>query len=391
MVIRKEKQKKILVGAVSVFLVVAMFMVFFKKDKVTGISYACSLSATCREAAEREQEAKKQAEAASNSASLYQSKVNELNLQVASMQSVIADTEAQVGELTRQINETEAKLKAEQEALAELLVNIHFESDAEPITILAGANSISDLAEKQARNEVVKEQISLTAIKVKEAKVKLEEDRVKVEELLAQQKYAKAELERMRAEQEELVRKYKNDVASYEAMAKEASETKQAAEEEIQRQHPELFGGIAVYSGSNTYPWQGDCPGRADTYGTMINGRYIGGYVCECVSYAGWKAYERYGLILAWGNANTWDNWARALGYRVDRTPEAGTIGQTDNGSYGHVFWVESVNADGSINVTEYNNMYATRNYTGSYHMHDFGTRVISAAQVKQFNYIHLR
>ena len=109
------------------------------------------------------------------------------------------------------------------------------------------------------------------------------------------------------------------------------------------------------------------------------------------MSYAGWKAYEAFGKVIAWGNAYSWDDRARAYGYRVDHEPEADSIGQIDGGAYGHVFWVESVNADGSINVTEYNNAYATKLYSGSFHYGDFGARTISAGEVWQYNYIHLR
>ena len=56
----------------------------------------------------------------------------------------------------------------EQEALAEVLVNMHFEGDAEPIVILAGSTSISDLAEKAAREEAARAQISAQANKIKE-------------------------------------------------------------------------------------------------------------------------------------------------------------------------------------------------------------------------------
>ena len=47
---------------------------------------------------------------------------------------------------------------------------MHFESDAEPIKVLAGATSISDLAEKAAREETVKGQISASATTIKETK-----------------------------------------------------------------------------------------------------------------------------------------------------------------------------------------------------------------------------
>ncbi len=381
--------KKLLLGLViAVVFATPVITNIMMIRSASGMSLACSRSAECRAAVEREQEANRNAAAASDSANMLQAKVSELNIQIASAELAIAETTAQVNDLTEQIEETEKKLKAEQEALAELLVNMHFEGDAEPITILAGSSSISDLAEKQARSEVVKQQISATATKVKLAKEKLEADKAKVEELLASQKAAKAELVSVRAEQQALVEKYKNDAAAYEEIARQALEAQRAAEKAEKEAHPELYGG-STYTGYNTYPWQADCPGRQDAYGTTINGMYIGGYVCECVSYAGWKAYEAYGVVLAWGNANYWDDRARMFGYRVDHTPEAGSIGQLDDALYGHVWWVESINADGSVNVTEYNNAYATQLYSGIYQYGDFGARTMSAAQASRYKYIH--
>ncbi|MBQ8156317.1 CHAP domain-containing protein [Candidatus Saccharibacteria bacterium] len=362
----------------------------FRQEDAYGISLACRNSPECMEAVEKERKANQNAASASSSADMLQKKVQELNVEIAGRELEIVETQAQVKELEKQIKETEEKLKNEQEALTELLVGLHFEGDAEPITILAGSSSISDLAERQARSEVVKQQISATAQKVKEAKLKLEEDKAKVEELLEQQKSAKAELVAKRTEQQQLVEKYQNDAAAYAQVAEDAKAAQRAAEQAEQEAHPERYSGSS-YTGVNTYPWQGDCPQRQDDYGTVWNGYYIGGYVCECVSYTGWKAYEAFGKVIAWGNAYSWDDRARSYGYRVDHTPEADSIGQVDGGMYGHVFWVESVNADGSINVTEYNNAYATKLYSGSFHYGDFGARTISASEVWQYNYIHLK
>ena len=127
------------------------------------------------------------------------------------------------------------------------------------------------------------------------AKQELEENKAKVEERLAQQKQAREDLVVKRQERENLVAKYQNDADAYEAVAKQAREEKQAAERKWQEEHQSSLGGLAYYSGDNTYPWQGDCPGKQDYYMTYIDGRALGGYVCECVSYAAWKAYEYYG------------------------------------------------------------------------------------------------
>ena len=147
----KTQSKKIFLSViVMLFIALPIFADIMMIDNATGISRACQNSPACREAAAREQEASRNAMNANSTASLFQSKVNELNSQIASMERVILDTQAQVNELNKQIKETEAKLNSEREALAELLINMHFEGDAEPITILAGSNSISDLAEMQA-------------------------------------------------------------------------------------------------------------------------------------------------------------------------------------------------------------------------------------------------
>lgn len=384
----KNIWKKITITLVAFALASSHFSV-----GVGAVSEICKKSEKCMEAAAREAEANKNAAEAESSANAYQIKVNELTSDIASKEAEIADTEEQIKNLKMQIIEAEKRLSEEQDALAELLVKMHFESNAEPIKILAGASSISDLAEKTAREEVAKEQISVSAASVKEMKENLESDRVEVEELLEQQRVTKRDLLNTRSEQQALVAKYENDADAYAEEAKAAQEAQRAAEREWQEQNSTRLSGLAYYSGDDTYPWQEDCPGRQDAYLTRIETldgwQKIGGYVCECVSYAGWKAYEAYGVILAWGNAYSWDDRAEAAGYVVDNTPAAGTIGQLDGYPYGHVFWVESVNADGSINVTEYNNPYATSLYSGSSHSGDFGARTIRASEVSSYNYIH--
>ena len=395
MVILKNIKTLSLTLAAVVFVLFGISLIFnMSTSDVEAISKACQNSAACREAVEKEQEANKNAKAATESANAYQARVIELSAEIASKEAEIATTAAEIDDLKKQIVIVEAKLLETRKALAELLVEMHFEADAEPIKILAGATSISDLAEKAAREEVAQQQISASAEAVRETKEKLEADKAEVENLLAQQKAAKQALTNKQAEQRALVEKYENDAEAYAEAAKAAQEAQREAERAEQEAHPELYRGSA-YTGDNTYPWQKDCPGRQDAYTTYWEDVYgvhkIGGYVCECVSYAGWKAYEAYGVALAWGNAYSWDDSARAAGYLVNKTPSAGSIGQVDSYPYGHVFWVESVNADGSINVTEYNNYYATYLYSGNSHFGDFGARTIGAGEVWQYNYIHLK
>ena len=115
-----------------------------------------------------------------------------------------------------------------------------------------------------------------------------------------------------------------------------------------------------------------------------------GGAVYAGNSYAyGYCTYYAYnkraaaGKVIGsnWGNATTWASLARASGFAVDKTPRAGDVFQSSGGwgGYGHVGYVEGVNEDGSIYVSE-------MNYAG---WNRVSTRTISASQVSSFNYIH--
>jgi surface antigen len=67
-----------------------------------------------------------------------------------------------------------------------------------------------------------------------------------------------------------------------------------------------------------------------------------------------------------WGNAATWAWYASVGEYAVNHTPSVGAIMQ-NGGGYGHVAFVENINPDGSILVSEMNNYacggFAQTNY----------------------------
>lgn len=97
----------------------------------------------------------------------------------------------------------------------------------------------------------------------------------------------------------------------------------------------------------------------------------------QCTYYV----YDKVGGSIGstWGNANNWANAAAQSGYTVNNTPKAGAVMQTTQGAYGHVAYVENVNNDGSVNVSE-------MNYNGGPGV--VSTRTISASQASSYNYI---
>lgn len=76
------------------------------------------------------------------------------------------------------------------------------------------------------------------------------------------------------------------------------------------------------------------------------------------------------------GNANTWYSRAAAMGMAVGSSPRAGAVGTTTRGDYGHVVYVERVNGDGTILISE-------MNYEG------FGVKSSRTTSAGEFIYIY--
>ncbi|QHW38188.1 LysM peptidoglycan-binding domain-containing protein [Staphylococcus ursi] len=81
-----------------------------------------------------------------------------------------------------------------------------------------------------------------------------------------------------------------------------------------------------------------------------------------------------------WWNANAWDDNAARDGYLIDHRPTVGSILQSDLGYYGHVSYVERINPNGSILVSEMNFTAAPGILT---------YRTVPAHLVSSFKYIH--
>ena len=60
-----------------------------------------------------------------------------------------------------------------------------------------------------------------------------------------------------------------------------------------------------------------------------------------------------------WSDAKYWAGNAANDGYQVNNTPSVGSIMQSTPGPYGHVAYVERVNGDGSILISEMNYIWS--------------------------------
>jgi surface antigen len=78
-----------------------------------------------------------------------------------------------------------------------------------------------------------------------------------------------------------------------------------------------------------------------------------GMYNRECVSWVAWALHKRNGFEMPFhANASYWSAKSKLLGFKVDHTP---TVGSVAWWASNHVAWVEAVNVNGTIQISEYN------------------------------------
>lgn len=356
-------------------VIIGAFCLVDDDTEVKAYPAGC-VSQACRKASDRADSSEARAREAATNAQTLEGEVERLNSEIAALEDEIAMNQAIATDLSAQIVINENKLTLQQNALAKLLVDLHFEAEPDAITLLASSNSLGDLAERQTRQSNAQSQITASAEAVKQLKEELTKQKESVDALIASAELNRAEISKRRSEQQALITRYENDSAAYERDAAAARETMQ---QEIAAEIARYNTGGVVGEGVNSYPWADRCP--QDNVGYIV----VGGYVCQCTSYAGWKAQEFWGIyISAWGDARSWGNTASRLGYVVDDNPAPHTIAYSTAGIYGHVMWVESINPNGTINLTEYNNSASSKSGLPG----DFGARYNVNPSI--YRYIHL-
>jgi len=358
----KNINKRFLASFTALALIASTFYGII--DSVDVFASRWCTTDRCKEAEEAEKLATEKANNASAQADTLDGEIARLNEEIKMYEARIVANRAKADDLKKQIEENTKKLDLQKDALADMIITMYLEGETDELTLLASSSSLSDYAERQTRLDSTRDQISLSTQLVETLKNDLEAQKKEVDRVIADQEIQQQAIKETKRREEELVAAYKANAAAYAAESAAARKIKEAEIAEAIRKNNST--GV-VGDGTNTYPKRNNCPQDNLKYG------FYGGYVCQCVSYTGWKVFERYGIrISAWGNANQWHNTARKLGYRVDHTPEAGSVAITTAGPYGHAMWVEAVNPNGTINLSEYNNSYSSASHKAG----DFGYRI---------------
>lgn len=115
----------------------------------------------------------------------------------------------------------------------------------------------------------------------------------------------------------------------------------------------------STQTSSYTYTTGGGFPAVDPSFRASLNGGYFG----QCTYYV-FNRMAQVGTPIGhsmMGNAAEWPSYARSYGYSVSNSPSAGSAIVFQQGlagadpTYGHVGFVEAVNADGSLYISEMN------------------------------------
>ena len=250
--------------------------------------------------------------------------------------------------------QVESKEEAQQEKLAEQEVaekelaslQTELNDTFSKNKVLLANLSQEELAEIAKRDGLVAEKEAFQK-RLAEEKAKAEAEAARIAEASRQALAAQASQSQTTATQ-----------TSYEAPAPAAAAST-ASTSTASTSSSTSTAAASTQTSSYTYTAGGGFPAVDPSFRASLNGGYFG----QCTYYV-FNRMAQVGTPIGhsmMGNAAEWPSYARSYGYSVSHSPSAGSAIVFQQGlagadpTYGHVAFVEAVNADGSLYISEMN------------------------------------
>lgn len=320
----------------------------------------------------------------------YQAELDSLEAQKNAIQNQIAESQKRRDGYVHDIKVSEEKIAENKSALGDTIADMYVDSDTSTLEMIASSKTIGDFVDKQAQQSSIQDKLEDTIDKIDTLKKKLEKQKQAVENEILNQKAQRKQLAEKEAEKAELVREtrgqeneYRNRANSHNA---EVERLRAAQAEENRR--AAAAAAAAAGGGGMQGGIPAGIPGGGGYPGVWANApldAFVdpwGLYTRECVSYTAWKVHSTGRFVPHFGgagNAKQWPGTVAKYGIQSGYAPRAGSVAMWPIGYYGHTMYVERVNADGSLYVSDYN-----LEWDGLYREYP-----IDAATARQFTYIY--
>lgn len=274
--------------------------------------------------------------------------------QTAITNQIIGLTNQEIADTQGQIEVTQKELDGKKTDLNETVVT-YYENGAETSTleVVVAADNLSDAIDETQYMQSIADQLDAQAQEIIKAKAELQakkDDLEKKEADLENQKASLLDQQRNLSIQASEKNRLLNQTKSQQSQLKSDLDNVSA---EIYAERKKQ-GGYST-GGTGGYPFSGGDTNGVDPWGF---------YIRQCTSYAAWyfnavEGKSWYNTRPGSGSAWNWPALATDQGYSVSGTPQPGAIASWPAGGlmggYGHVAIVESVNANGTFNLSEYN------------------------------------
>lgn len=298
-----------------------------------------------------------------------------LTSEKAAIQAKVDVTEAKHKKLIAEIKEAEAKIEVNRGVLGETIADIWIGDQITPIEMMFSSSTIGQFLDKQEYRSSIRDELKSNIDDIKQLKTDLEDMRDEVKVVLDEQRAARDELAAKESATQNLLSQTRGQEQNYQRILQETNQRMKDLQKEYERARQAWTGGYITQGGSGGYAWANvpyPCwtPGCSDPWGLFYR---------ECVSFVAWRLDRAGKGVMHFsgsGHAYQWPHTTR--NYTTQYGPnKVNPDNGSNRGSYvatphvgdavvipagaqnipwtGHVMFVESINGDDSINISEYN------------------------------------
>lgn len=314
-------------------------------------------------------EAQNTANALREEANSYQDAINKLQLQIDGLLSQIAASQAEQARLQAEIAAKQAEIDRQRALLGEGIKTMYVDGQISTIEMLATSNNLSDFVDKEEYRNAVQKNIQDSLARIAKLQSELKQKEALVAQLLDSQRAQEAQLAADRRSQADMLAYTEAQKSQYDSqIAANSSRIGELRRQQIIANARYNIGPAGT--GANC---GGGYPAKWCEIGIDAVIDSWGMFNRQCVSYTAFKVQQDFLAgrnsrpMPYWGgsgNANQWDDNARASGIPVDSNPTPGSIAISNAGTYGHSMYVEQVgtmNGQPAIYVSDYNQQWDGR------------------------------
>jgi surface antigen/peptidoglycan hydrolase CwlO-like protein len=307
----------------------------------------------------------------------YQAVISQLQQQIDSVQSQIATNQAQQASLQQQISTDQQQIDQKKASLGSDIKSMYIDGQMTTIEELASSKNLSDYVDKEEYRTTVQNQLNDKIKEIAGLQAQLQGKKQQVDELVASEQSQNNQLSSDQNQQGQLLAYNQGQQDAYNSQIANNSSQISSLRKQQLAANARFIGNIpnGGTSCGGGYPgvW---CNAAQDS---IIDS--WGMYNRECVSYTAFKVAQSGRYMPYWGgrgNANQWPGDAQSAGIPMDYGggARAGDVAISTAGAFGHAMYVEAVNGNGTVFVSQYNaalnGLYSTNTVSesGLYFIH---------------------